>query len=80
MDTDGYRTKTLNIAAFIFASGLKLINTIRVKNEVFFIFAPKEEAEKLVNDYFAGTATIDPRELFHRLDDLRDLIFGGSKV
>lgn len=80
MDTEGYKTKTLNLAAFLFASDLKLINTIRVKNEVFFIFTPKDKAEQLVNDYFAGIASIDPRELFARLNDLRDLIFGGNKT
>ena len=79
MDTDGYRTKTLNISAFLFASGLKLVNTTRVRNEVFFIFTPKDKAEKLVSDYIAGSATVDPRELFARLNDLRDLIFSGGK-
>lgn len=79
MDTDGYKTKTLNLAAFLYASGLKLNNTVRVKHEVFFIFIPESEAEQLVEKYFAGVATIDPRELFARLNDLRDLIFSGGK-
>jgi hypothetical protein len=77
----GYKLKTLNLAAFLYASGLKLINIVRVKNEVFFIFSPKNDAEKLVEQYFAGKATVDPRELFARLNDLRDLIFsGGNKL
>lgn len=79
MDIEGYKTKTLNVAAFLYASGLKLTNTVRVNGEVFFIFIPKNEAEQLVDDYFAGAATIDPRELFARLNDLRDLIFSGGK-
>lgn len=81
MDTEGYKTKSLNVASFLFASGLKLKNTIRAKSEVFFVFTPKNEAEKLMEKYFAGTATIDPRELFARLNDLRDIIFSeGSKL
>lgn len=81
MDKDGYRTKTLGIAAFLYASGLKLTKTTRINHEVFFIFSPKNDAELLVEKYFAGTAIVDPRELFARLNDLRDLIFsGGSKV
>lgn len=79
MENEGYKLKQLNVAAFLYASGLKLINTTRVNNEVFFIFAPKDEAEQLVEKYFAGTASIDPRELFARLNDLRDLIFSGRK-
>lgn len=78
METEGYKTKTLNVAAFLYASGLKLTKTVRVENEVFFIFIPKEEAEKLVERYFAGNAIVDPRELFARLNDLRDLIFSGG--
>ncbi len=79
MDQDQYKTKTLNIAAFIYASGLQLVNTTKVNGEIFFIFTPKNKAEELVNSYFAGTASIDPRELFARLNDLRDLIFSGGK-
>lgn len=78
MDTDGYKTKTLHVAAFLYASGLKLASTFRLKNEVFFFFLPKQDAEKLVEKYFAGTAQVDPRELFARLNDLRDLIFSGT--
>lgn len=81
MEKEEYRVKTLSIAAFLYASGLKLARTARVNHEVFFIFSPKNDAELLVEKYFAGTATVDPRELFARLNDLRDLIFsGGSKV
>lgn len=79
MDIEGYRTKTLNIAAFLYASGLQLANTLKVNNEVFFIFTPKNKAELLVSSYFSGTAKIDPRELFARLNDLKDLIFSGGR-
>ena len=75
----GFRTKILNIAAFLCAAGLHLIETPRVDGEVYFIFSPKEEAERLVESYFSGTAKVDPRELFARLNDLRDLIFGGQR-
>lgn len=81
MEMEGYKTKTLNVAAFLYAAGLKLTNTVRINNEVFFTFIPKGEAEKLVERYFAGNATVDPRELFARLNDLRDLIFsGGNRI
>lgn len=79
MDTDGYKTKILNIAAFLYAAGLHLENTIRVDGDIFFIFTPKDKAARLVEQYFAGTAAINPRELFARLNDLRDLIFSGGK-
>lgn len=77
--TKFYRTKILNISAFLYASGLQLIETTREGNELFFLFSPKDEAEKLVEKYFADTASVNPRELFARLSDLRDLIFSGGK-
>ncbi len=80
MENEGYKLKQLNVAAFLYASGLKLINTVRINNEVFFIFSPKDKAEKLVESYFNGSATCSPRELFARLNDLRDLIFSGGRT
>ncbi len=79
MDQDRYKTKILNIASFLFASGLSLVETSRVNNEVFFVFTPGEEAERLVCEYFSGTAVVNPRDLFARLNDLRDLIFSEGR-
>lgn len=79
MEQDQYRTKILNIAAYLYAAGLQLVDTTKVNGNVFFIFTPKDKAEQLVEMYFAGTANINPRELFARLNDLRDLIFSGGK-
>lgn len=74
-----YRTKILNIAAYLYAAGLQLVDTTKLNGEVFFVFSPKEKADELVESYFAGTARTNPRELFARLNDLRDLIFSGGK-
>lgn len=79
MEQDQYKTKILNIASFLYASGLHLVNTIKVNGDIYFVFIPKEKAEELVEKYFADTAIINPRELFARLNDLRDLIFSGGK-
>ncbi len=79
MRTKGYRTKTLNIAAFLYASGLQIAKIDRTNKEIYFEFVPKEDAEKLIEEYFAGTATINPRDLFARLNDLKDLIFSGGQ-
>ncbi|OGK54991.1 hypothetical protein A3H78_00760 [Candidatus Roizmanbacteria bacterium RIFCSPLOWO2_02_FULL_36_11] len=78
MINDSYRTKILNIAAYLYATGLQLVDTTKENSEVFFIFTPKSKAEQLVESYFAGTASVNPRELFARLNDLRDLIFSGG--
>lgn len=79
MEKDLYRTKILNIAAFLYAAGLHLVETTKVGNEVYFLFSPKDKATQLVEDYFSDKAIINPRELFARLNDLRDIIFSGGK-
>lgn len=79
MDQEGYKTKNINIGAYLYASNLKLLKTLRINGEVFFIFAPKDRAEELINQYFAGTARVSPREFVARLNDLRDLIFSGGR-
>ena len=77
MDRDTYKTKNLNLAAYLYASGLKLLNTTREHKEFFFEF-PYEDSKKLVDKYFSDTATVNPRELFARLNALRDLIFSNK--
>ena len=78
MDTDVYKTKNLNLAAYLYASGLQLTGTTKKDTEVFFNFSPINKAKKLVNMYYRGEANINPQTLFARLNDLRDLIFGGQ--
>ena len=78
MQKQGLRLRQINIAAFLYSSGLQLIGTSKVNGEVFFEFFPKEQAKSFVNSYFTDTATCNPRELFARLNDIRDLIFSGG--
>lgn len=70
-----YSCKNLSISAFLYASGLQFIGAKKINGDFFFEFKPKEKAESLLNQYFAGTASVNPQTLFARLHDLRDLIF-----
>ncbi len=79
MDKEGYHTKNLNIAAFLYASGLELVKTARINGDFYFYFVPQEKAQELVESYFSNKARISPRDLFARLNDLRDLIFQGGR-
>ena len=78
METDFYETKNLHISAYLYASGLQLVTTKNQGKEIFFVFTPKLKAEDLVNKYFKDQASINPRELFARLSDLKDLIFSKN--
>ena len=78
MENDTYSTKTLNIAAYLYACGLQLQKPTKVGNEFYFHFSPEWKASEMVDAYFSDSASVNPRELFARLNDLRDLIFSGN--
>lgn len=75
MRGEEYITKNLNLAAYLYASGIQFNGTTKADKEFFFRFEPKFEAEQLVNNYFLGKASVNPKELFSRLHDLKDIIF-----
>lgn len=75
---DIFETSQLNIAAYLFASGLPLQGNRKLGKSMYFQFGEKEKAEQLVSSYFAGKATTDPQDLFAKLNTLRDLIFSSS--
>lgn len=70
-----YITKNLNLASYLCSTGLPLSRTFKIGSEFFFVFSPKNKAEELVNDYFLDKALVNPKLLFARLNDLKDLIF-----
>ncbi len=71
-----YLTKNLSISAYLSCvKEIHFTSAVKINDEFFFKFIPKDKAEELVNQYFAGTANVNPRELFARLHDLKDLIF-----
>lgn len=80
MDRDLYQTSNLNLAAYIYASGIEFIGITKTEGKAVFSFREKEKAEKLISIYFTGTASVNPRELFARLNDLKDLIFSGGRA
>ena len=80
MEKDRFKTKNLNIAAFLYASGLQLTGSTRDAGTVFFEFSPKNKAEELVNNYFSDQAMANPKDLFSKLNELRDLIFSSGRL
>lgn len=73
------KLRNIQLSSFLTASGLQLVSTTREGNEVYFEFSPKKQAQDLIADYFSDRATVNPRELFSRFNDLKDLIFSGGK-
>ncbi len=77
---DEYSTKNLQIAAFLYSCKLQFAGTKRINSEIYFSFTPKDKAEELVNNYFQDKALCNPRDLFARLHDLKDLIFSSNSI
>ena len=75
-----YETKNLHLAAFLCSSNLPLIRTRKTHNGVYFEFSPKDKAEELISEYFSDKATVNPKTLFSKLNDLKDLIFSGGAI
>lgn len=77
---DVFETKDLSLAAFLYASGeVELITTKKTINrEIYFLYTPREIAEKLVQKYWNLQApSIQPKLLFGALRDIKDMIFGS---
>lgn len=75
-----YTTKNLNLASFLYASGIHFVGANKINGEFFFRFTPKDKAAEFVENYFSDTAIVNPRELHARLRDLKDLMFQSGNV
>lgn len=73
-----YISNNLHISAYLYASGLAFLGAVKKGKEYHFKFSPKDRADRLVNSYFLGQAQVNPKELFARLNDLKDIIFSNT--
>jgi hypothetical protein len=74
------QVKDLAVSAYLYSSeAVRLLGKERLPNgTVVFLFSPKEEAEKLVDQYWNLQAPpIQAKLLFSAQRDLKDMIFGG---
>lgn len=71
-------TRNLQLASFLCASKIQFVGTIKVKGVFSFKFFPKEKAEEMADLYFTDSAQINPKELFSKHHDLKDLIFSQT--
>lgn len=79
-ENDIYQTSNLSLASFLYASSIEFIGITKTEGKSFFNFYGKDKAGKLVGRFYAGSASVNPRELFARLNDLKDLIFSGGRL
>lgn len=76
-----FSLKNINLSAYLLSTGkIKLSKVDRTNpREMSFFFDPPETASKLLEEYFLGNALVDPKTLFSKLNELRDIALGGGK-
>jgi hypothetical protein len=67
------------IAAFLRSSGFNLIGINKSDPRRFtFIFKDKASRAKLLNDFFAGRATTEPRQFVAAIKELKSLMYSDA--
>ncbi|PWU24081.1 hypothetical protein C5B42_00705 [Candidatus Cerribacteria bacterium 'Amazon FNV 2010 28 9'] len=80
-DNTYLEVKDIAISSYLYASNeVQLIGKRRLPSgEVLFQFSPKTTVEQLIHLYWTLKApTVQPKQLFNALRDLKDMIFGGQ--
>ena len=70
-----FRTKDLAEASFLYASGKRLMESIRDDGKVWFLFQDKPSCEELVSSYWRKEASVNAKEFSDAIRTLKDLIF-----
>ena len=76
-----YRTNSLQLAAFLATEKGVTFTGIEKDNPVSiaFLFEPKEKADEMTKEYFAGKSKVDALELFKNYRMLKDLLFDAKR-
>ncbi len=77
VDTKQYETRSLQLAAFLFTrTEVKLVDfNKRDPKNIFFVFSPFEEAEKLEDAYFMDSILVSPKKLMDAFTALKEKVF-----
>jgi len=72
-----YRTRSLILAGFLLATSEATLVSVDKSNPkvAFFVISNSELCERLVSDYWADKALVNPKLLNTKLSELKDQIF-----
>lgn len=66
-------------SVYLRASGFDLIGIDKSDSRRFsFVFIDRKDRTKLINDYFSGRATVEPRQFAAAIKDLKSLMFNNA--
>lgn len=76
--TEIYRTKDLSEASMLIVKRQKMISLQREGRICWFIFANKEECERLSHEYYYGEVLVNALEFHEAMSRLKGRIFAGD--
>jgi len=74
---DLFESRDQYISALLFSMGLKLEDTRRDGNVVFFIFENKQKCEEIQKKFYQNQLKINPKNFIDGLITIKHLIFGN---
>ncbi len=74
-----FKTRNLKIASYLYASKVELFGYEKFEGDTYFKFLSSPRIKTLIDNYYVDRALVNPRDLFARLDDLRDIVYSSGK-
>jgi hypothetical protein len=78
MNMDNYRTKDLYEAAFLYASGKRLIQSQNGSGKIWFVFGDEPSCRALSDSFWRKEASVNAKEFADSIRTLKDLIFNRT--
>lgn len=70
-----YQTSDFYVAAYLLASGVRLLRSDRSNpRRVVFVFSYNEGEQNLIEDFLFGRSKVDPRKLISAIKELKQLL------
>lgn len=79
MENQNFQTTDFYTAVFLLASGFKLIEIDKSNPRRFsFVFIDQKNRAKLLEDFFNGSARIEPRQFVSSIKELKTLMYNDT--
>ncbi len=76
MENQNFQTTDFYTAVFLLTSGYKLVSIDKTNPRRFcFVFTDQENRAKLLEDFFNGSARIEPRQFISSIKELKTLMY-----
>lgn len=79
MENQNFKTTDFYSAVFLLASGYKLIKIDKTDPRRFcFVFQDQENRARLLEDFFNGSAKVEPRQFVSSIKELKTLMYNDA--